>query len=70
MSDPIDKYFKIVSQELPFNYGILGDTEGGDGNNKTKMKKKNLRAAIKKGYVWDSYKPLTFCRVARIEWVH
>ena len=56
----INKHFKAVSSMLLFNYGLLGEIEGGDGTNKGKMKKRNLRAALKKGYIWGSYRNLSF----------
>jgi hypothetical protein len=50
--------FDTVSAKLPFSYGILAGSETNDPN-KAKMKKRNLKNALKT-YVWGSYKPLDF----------
>jgi len=50
--------FDTVSAKLPFSYGILANSETNDPN-KAKMKKRNLKNALKT-YVWGSYKPLDF----------
>jgi hypothetical protein len=50
--------FDRVSAKLPFSYGILASRETNDPN-KTKMKKRNLKNALKT-YVWGSYKPVDF----------
>eukprot|EP01051_Picozoa_sp_SAG22_P002720 SAG22_NODE_124_length_18884_cov_34.149367_5_plen_144_part_00 len=57
--DPVNSNFDRVAEHLPFTYGIHGYRVSGDPNKK-KMKKRNLRNAIKSGYQWDSYKHMTF----------
>ncbi len=47
----INKYFELVSDEAPFIFGRNKDV------NQTK---KYLKTNIKKGYIWDSYKPKTY----------
>ena len=57
--DKISENFERVSNFLPFCYGKFALQQTSD-KNKIKMRKRYLRNAIKSGYVWNSYKPLTF----------
>ena len=57
--DPISTNFDRVAKLLPFSYGKL-EYKLRNNKNKTKMKKRNLRNAIKGGYIWDSYKYMSY----------
>merc|ERR1711977_463374 len=57
--DPVNTNFKRVADLLPFSYGQL-EYYVTDDKNKMKMKKKNLKKAVKGGYIWDSYKYMNF----------
>jgi hypothetical protein len=55
--------FDKVALRLPFSYGTLAASQNQDGGNKCKMKKRNLRGALKLGYKWGSYRIKSF-----VEW--
>eukprot|EP01051_Picozoa_sp_SAG22_P023959 SAG22_NODE_6417_length_858_cov_81.001318_2_plen_138_part_00 len=57
--DPVNSNFDRVAKLLPFSYGKLEDCVNAE-KNKMKMKKRNLRKAIKGGYIWDSYKYMSY----------
>ena len=46
--------FDKVALRLPFSYCTLAASQNQDGGNKCKMKKRNLRGALKLGYKWGS----------------
>ena len=56
---PVQANFNRVAELLPYNYGKMELYCCGDGT-KQKQKKKNLKKALKNGYIWDTYCPLSF----------